>query len=72
MKKRLIARVGMVKVYWCPFWNDFQIVCPDSTTAHESDNESAMGTAQALARFFGVPLGLGRSEQPLLTGASLA
>lgn len=72
MKKRLIARVGLVKVYRCPEWGEFQIVNPDNTTAYDTDKESAMGTARALARFFGVPRGLGRSEQPLLTGASLA
>ena len=71
MTKRLIARVGLVKVYREPDWNEYQIVCPDKTTAYDDDKDSAMGTAQALARFFGVPMGLGRSEQPLLTGEAL-
>jgi hypothetical protein len=70
VSRRLIARVGLVKVYRDPEWNEFAIVNPDNTTAYESDKPAALGTAPALARFFGVPSGRGRSEQPILTGAS--
>lgn len=54
MKKRLIARVGLVKVYRCAYWDEFQVVGPDSLTTFEADKESAMGTAKALARLYGL------------------
>lgn len=55
MAKRLIARVGLVKVYRDAEWNEFVAIGPDNASAHDDDKESILGTATTMARHYGVP-----------------
>lgn len=54
MSKRLIARVGLVKVYRDVEWSEFVAVGPDGSTCHDNDRESILGTAQSMARHYGI------------------
>ena len=53
MSRRLIARVGRIKVYRDTDWNEYQCVDPDNANAtnHTDDRDDAMATAAAMDRF---------------------